>query len=123
MTEIDDTPLLDDDAGRLVRPYTVSKGRTTPTAKLDLMSMVRTTGAVPFANLDSEHAQALSLCFHPISVAEMSAHMRLPAMVIKVLLSDLVDCGAITAQAPNPMADPTDRTLLEALLNGLQRRL
>ncbi|QSB05206.1 DUF742 domain-containing protein [Natronoglycomyces albus] len=123
MRELDDDLLLDEDAGRLVRPYTVSKGRTAPTARLDLLSMVCTTGTVPFSRLDSEHAEVLSLCCDPISVAEMSAHMRLPAAVIKVLLSDLVECGAITSQAPDPLADPTDRSLLEALLNGLQRRL
>jgi hypothetical protein len=44
-------------------------------------------------------------------------------MVIKVLLSDLVDVGAIIAQAPDPDIDTTDQTVLEALLNGLQRRL
>jgi len=46
MTVQDSGSWLDGDAGRLVRPYTVSNGRTSPTAKLDLLSMVMATGDV-----------------------------------------------------------------------------
>jgi len=112
---------LDEDAGRLVRPYTVSNGRTRPTAVLELLSMVLTTGKVPAAHLDPDHAQALGLCGVPTSVAEVSAHLRLPVVVTKVLLSDLVDCGAVTTRPPGPAADPGDRSVLEALLLGLRR--
>jgi hypothetical protein len=114
---------LDDDAGRLVRPYTVSNGRTRPTTKLDLLSMVMATGRVPRAHLEPDHARALGLCTSPTTVAEIAAHLKLPAVVTKVLLSDLVDCGAVSIRAPGPAADPVDRSVLEALLNGLQRRL
>jgi DNA-binding IclR family transcriptional regulator len=58
-----------------------------------------------------------------VSVAEIAAHLRLPAAVTKVLLSDLVDCGAVTARAPRGHDTPTDRSLLEAVLDGLRRRL
>ncbi|MGA5406595.1 DUF742 domain-containing protein [Streptomyces lavendulocolor] len=118
-----DGPWLDDAAGRLVRPYTVSGGRTRPTAALDLLSLVRATGTVPRAHLGPEHTLALRLCDGPTSVAEVAAHMRLPAVVTKVLLSDLVDCGALTARAPRSYDTPTDRSLLEAVLDGLRRRL
>jgi hypothetical protein len=112
---------LDEDAGRLVRPYTVSNGRTRPTTALDLLSMVTTTGRVAQGHLDPDHAQTLGLCHAPTSVAEVSARLRLPVVVTKVLLSDLVDCGAVVARPPGPSADPTDRSVLEALLVGLQR--
>lgn len=119
----DEPLLLDDDAGRLVRPYTVSNGRTRPTSHLDLLSMVKSTGRVSHSEVGLDHAQMLGLCDNAISVAEVSAHMRLPAAVAKVLLSDLVDCGAITARAPQTAMDPTEVPLLEAVLDGLQRRL
>jgi hypothetical protein len=118
-----DGPWLDDAAGRLIRPYTVSGGRTRPTAALDLLSLVMATGSTPQAPLGPEHSQALGLCHGPTSVAEIAAHLRLPAVVTKVLLSDLVDCGALTARAPRFHDNPTDRSLLEAVLHGLQRRL
>lgn len=123
MTVSDGEAWFDDHAGRLVRPYTVSGGRTRPTNRLDLMTLVRATGHLTSAQFDPEHAEALDLCGSVASVAEIAARMRLPVMVTKVLLSDLVDCGAVVAQDPSGMADPTDRFILEALLDGLQRRL
>jgi Protein of unknown function (DUF742) len=118
-----DEPWLDDDAGRLVRPYTVSNGRTRPTTALDMLSMVMATGRPTPEHLDLDHAKALGLCHTPTSVAEIAAHLRLPVVVTKVLVSDLVDAGNVTTRPPGPAADPTDRSVLEALLDGLQRRL
>ncbi|WP_101257489.1 DUF742 domain-containing protein [Streptomyces barkulensis] len=124
MPEPEEGLWLDEAAGRLVRPYTVSNGRTRPTADFNLLTMVRSTGAEPQSCLGPDHAQVLSLCDGPITVAEIAAHVRLPAVVTKVLLSDLVDCGAVTTRAPMRMgADPTDRGLLEAVLHGLRKRL
>ncbi|WP_455356758.1 DUF742 domain-containing protein [Streptomyces sp. SYSU K217416] len=119
-----DRPWLDEACGRLIRPYAVSNGRTRPTTALDLLSLVMSTGTVPQSHLGPDHAQALGLCAGPTSVAEIAAHLRLPAVVTKVLLSDLVDCGAVTAKAPRFSDNPTDdRSLLEAVLDGLRRRL
>jgi hypothetical protein len=58
MTAGEDEVWLDDDAGPLIRPYTISAGRTRPTVELDLLSLVVATGHTPPA-LDPEHAKAL----------------------------------------------------------------
>ncbi|MFJ5137045.1 DUF742 domain-containing protein [Streptomyces sp. NPDC088707] len=123
VTTPEEGPWLDDAAGRLIRPYAVSGGRTRPTIALDLLSMVMATGSSPQAPMGPEHSLALGLCDGPTSVAEIAAHLRLPAVVTKVLLSDLMDCGALTARAPRFHANPTDRSLLEAVLDGLRQRL
>nr|WP_202551473.1 DUF742 domain-containing protein [Streptomyces sp. SID8352] len=108
----------------MVRPFTISNGRTRPTVALDLMSQVRATGAVPLGYLGPEHTQALALCRAPRAVAELAARLRLPVAVAKVLLADLVDCGALTAGPPAAFHHhPTDRALLEAVLDGLRRQL
>jgi hypothetical protein len=118
-----DEPFLDDAAGRLVRPFTVINGRTRPTISMDLLSMVMATGLPPQAPLEPEHTRALSLCYQPTTVAEIAAHLRLPVAVAKVVLSDLVDCEAVSVRAPHPVADLTNRSVLERLLNGLQDRV
>ncbi|MEU7577272.1 DUF742 domain-containing protein [Streptomyces sp. NPDC041068] len=118
-----DGPWLDDAAGRLVRPYTVSNGRTRPTSQLDLLSQVMATGSTPLGYLGPEHAEALALCEAPVSVAEIAAQLKLPAVVTKVILSDLLDCGVLTTKAPDFYHNPTDRSLLEAVLDGLRRQL
>ncbi|TDD34055.1 DUF742 domain-containing protein [Actinomadura sp. KC06] len=120
MTAGDEEVWVDDNAGPLVRPYTVTDGRTRPTVELDLLSLVVADGVLPPA-LDPEHAEALELCRTPTSVAEVAAHLRLPVAVTKILLADLMDHRAMIRQAAHTAADPTDRALLEKLLDGLQR--
>jgi hypothetical protein len=118
----DDYP-LDGDSGRLVRPYAVTYGRTAATRQLNLTSMVMATGGGFNGNLEPDHLHALALCQQPVSVAEIAATLRLPAAVAKVLLSDLVDCGALRTAPPPANDTSSNRELLERLLDGLQRRL
>lgn len=114
---------LDADAGRLVRPYTVSGGRTKPSVALDMLSMVRSTGRALKIDLTPEHSLALTLSRAPVTVAEIGAHLKLPVAVAKILLSDLIDQGAVTARPPDPAADPADRDILQRVLDGLHKRL
>ncbi|MFS8202173.1 DUF742 domain-containing protein [Streptomyces sp. CWNU-52B] len=123
MAAAGDGPWLDGAAGRLVRPYQVSNGRTRPSTELDLLSQVMASGVTPLGYLGPEHSQALDLCREPVSVAEVAAQLKLPAVVTKVLLSDLVDCGALSTKPPTFHHNPTDRSLLEAVLDGLRRQL
>jgi hypothetical protein len=123
MTDPEDGVWLDGDAGRLVRPYAVTNGRTNPSHRLDLMSMVVATGGGAPGQLEPDHVFVLGVCERPSSVAEIAARVRLPAVVTKVLLSDLADCGAVRTAPPPSPASATDLTLLERLLDGLQRRL
>jgi uncharacterized protein DUF742 len=122
MVSTDDEHWFDDAAGRLVRPYTVSNGRTEPTLRMELLSMVISTGRLPHGQLGPDHAQALGLCGSFTTVAEVAARLRLPAVVTKILLSDLVDCGAVDTRSPDPI-EPNNPAVLETILNALQRRL
>ncbi|AGZ40974.1 DUF742 domain-containing protein [Actinoplanes friuliensis] len=119
----DDEHWFDDAAGRLIRPYAVSNGRTEPTTRMELLSMVMATGRHPQGQLGPDHAQALGLCGSVTTVAEVAARLRLPAVVTKILLSDLVDWGAVDARSPDPMANASNPAVLETILNALQRRL
>ncbi|MGK5532252.1 DUF742 domain-containing protein [Streptomyces sp. URMC 129] len=119
-----DRPLLDDAAGRLTRPYTASGGRTRPAARLDLLTLVRATGRGIRRQVGPDHAQVLGLCQRPVPVAEIAARVRLPATITMVLLSDLLDWGAVAVDTPAPArGDRSDRALLEAVLHGLRERL
>jgi hypothetical protein len=118
-----DGPFIDEEAGRLVRPFTVSNGRTRPTVTMELLSMVTARSRVLPAQLELDHASALRLCVEPTTVAEIAAQLRLPVVITKVLLSDLVECAAVIVRPPDPLADHTDRPVLEKLLNALQNRI
>lgn len=114
---------LEADADRLIRPYTISNGRTKPSVALDLLSMVRATGRRPRNDLEPEHALALDLSRAPKTVAEIGAHLRLPVAVAKIVLSDLIDQGAVVARPPDPIADLADRDVLQRVIDGLHKRL
>lgn len=125
-----DTPWLDDSAGRVTRPYTASGGRTRAAVHLDLLSLVTATGVRPRVPLGAEHTLALRICAGTaaVTVAEVAGQLRLPAVVVKVLLADLMEYGAVSVRAPRfpggsgSFADD-DQTLLRAVLDGLRRRL
>lgn len=125
MPVVPNRPLLDDAAGPLVRPYTVSDGRTRPTAYFDLMTMVSATDVRPQDDMNPDHALVLSLCERPVAVAEIAALLRMPALVIKVLLSDLVESGAVATRSAHTSvtSDSIDLELLEAVLDGLRGQL
>jgi hypothetical protein len=105
-----------------VRPYTATYGRTQPSTTLDLMSLVKATGCgrVSLDRLGYEHAEALRLCHTPIAVAEVAAHLHQPANVAKVLLSDLIDAGAVITKPPAHDSYSNNPEILEALLVGLR---
>lgn len=122
-----DAPLLDDAVGRMVRPYTVCEGRTRPTCHFDLMTMVVATGATLRGVLGLDHTHVLELCRTPVTVAEIAGRTRMPATVIKVLLSDLVERGAVVTRPFDLANQGSDSApgldLLEALRDGLLKRL
>jgi hypothetical protein len=117
------TSHFDAAAGSLVRPYTMTGGRTRPAGSgLDMISIVVTTRErVDWTALEPEHAAILRLCRRPVSVAELSAQLDIPMTVVKVLLGDLIARGDVLARAPLPPAELPELTLLQAVLDGIRR--
>lgn len=70
-----------------------------------------------------EAARAVEACrVQPCSVAEVAALTDLPVQAAKIILSDLIDCGALVMALPGPGASD-HLQLLEALRSGLETRL
>src|ERR671916_827337 len=94
---------LDEDAGPVVRPYAMTRGRTRPTSgEFDLIALIMANQPVPpgGGGLGPEHVAIIGLCSRPLSVAEISAHLDLPVGIIRVLLGDLLDGGFILVREP-----------------------
>ena len=106
-----------------VRPYAMTSGRTKPSTPLDLMSLVRATGrgVVGKSRLGVEHSMALALCESTTSVAEISALLHRPVTVTKVVLSDLIELGAVIAKFAPRESYSNDPAILEAVIDGLRR--
>jgi hypothetical protein len=115
---------LDDEAGPVVRPYALTGGRTRASREgFDLIAIIATAATSTFAppNAGPEHVAILDLCVRPLSVAEISAKLKLPLGVVRVLLGDLLDLGLIVVRRPETAENrlPNERVLKE-VLNGLQ---
>jgi hypothetical protein len=114
---------LDEDAGPVVRPYAMTQGRTRPTTgEFDLIALVVATQPAPgsMVGLQPEHVAIINLCQHPLSVAEVSAHLDLPVGTVRVLLGDLLDGGLILARGPRPVEQLHNQHVLKAVINGLR---
>ncbi len=115
----------------LVRPYTITRGRTA--AGQDDLTLISVVTALPTDSDDSglrlielqpEHRAVLSLCREPKAVAEIAAHMNLPISVTKILIGDLIAAGGVRARPPLAFAYASgfpDITILEAVRDGLRR--
>jgi hypothetical protein len=107
--------------GLRVRPYAITGGRTRARTELDIEAIVYRTplGETEGTNLPLERGQILTLLTDPQSAAEISAHLRLPLGVTRVILGDLVDEGYVALNSRSNTGRP-DLRLLERVLDGLQ---
>src|SRR5882757_5583516 len=120
----------DDAAGPVVRPYAMTRGRTSNAAetKIDLIALVVTKSeAGDTAALDDdhslspEHLDIVERCqVQAISVAELAADLDLPVGVVRVLVGDLLAAAHVHIHKPVPPAELPDESLLREVINGLR---
>ncbi|KUJ58663.1 hypothetical protein ADL25_00075 [Streptomyces sp. NRRL F-5122] len=118
---------FDDEAGPVVRPYAMTRGRTSHAAqhRLDLIAVVVTEPHVddpePDPSLSPEHVDIVELCRDaPQSVAEIAAELDLPVGVVRVLVGDLADEGLVHVTRPVPPAELVDESILRDVISGLR---
>jgi hypothetical protein len=118
--------MSDDDVDRTlrVRPYAMTGGRTRSQNDLPIETIVKSTlrGLTMTSRLTLERKQIVAMCTAPLSIAEVSAHLRVPLGVARVLVGDMTGEGLLeTNQTPTTRADHRpDVKLLERVLDGLQ---
>ncbi|MFE9684904.1 DUF742 domain-containing protein [Streptomyces sp. NPDC002701] len=118
---------FDDEAGPVVRPYAMTRGRTTSPGqhRLDLIAVVvaEQHAQDPEADnsLSPEHVDIVELCRDaPQSVAELAAELDLPIGVVRVLIGDLVEDELVRVRRPVPPAELPDESILRDVISGLR---
>jgi hypothetical protein len=112
---------VDSDAGPLVRPYAITRGRTQPRGeRFDLVTILVGTGRpTPRpGGLSHEQIRLLDLCRLSYTIADLASEMDLPLGVVAVLADDLIELGLLTVVR----ATSTDRPDL-ALLRRIRDEL
>ncbi|MBY8882644.1 DUF742 domain-containing protein [Actinacidiphila acidipaludis] len=114
-----------------VRPYALTGGRTRSGHLLLVETFVATIdapGEQPVLTRGGwaervmpELSAIVELCRRMRSVAEISALLRIPLGVVRVLISDLADQGRIRVYGTGHESGSPDRALLERVLSGLRR--
>ncbi|MEU2433822.1 DUF742 domain-containing protein [Streptomyces sp. NPDC007861] len=114
-----------------VRPYSLTGGRTRFGHVLLVETFVAALEAgderreLTNGNLTSrvmpEMRAIVELCRRMRTVAEISALLKMPLGVVRVLLSDLADQGKIRVYGTGYGEGRPDRALLERVLSGLRR--
>lgn len=115
---------FDQEAGPVVRPYAVTRGRAWPLGTtLDLIDVVaavdQPTIDTRWLELEPEHRLLLAMCRNPVSVADLTASTELPLGVVRVLLGDLQEHGLIAIARP-PRSDSPNVSVLKTVLKGLR---
>lgn len=90
-------------------------------ADIDLVTLIVARSPDPPPSATPEQAALLRLCVAPLSVAELSAYLSLPFSAVTVLLTDLLAAELVQARSPVVRKALPDRSLLEAVMHGLQR--
>ena len=111
--------------GRVVRPYTMTGGRTRPNldaGDLELETLVSTTalGETNAPTLELEWHSIAMLCREVLSIAEIAAHLDIPIGVARVLVGDMAHEGLLSLHRPTSPDDRPDLALLERVLYGLR---
>nr|WP_202555251.1 DUF742 domain-containing protein [Streptomyces sp. SID4950] len=102
--------------------YTVTGGRSEADDTFDLVTLI-VSECEPTAGMQSEHVRILELCRHPTALVEVSAELKMPITVVRILLGDLHDMGRISARHPRAAASVAslpETALLQEVLHGLR---
>jgi hypothetical protein len=107
----------------LVRPYAVTGGRTQPKYQLQIEAMVAASHyeARDLSILSPECQAILGFCRDWRSVAEISAVLRMPLGVARVLIADMAMDGLVRVHQIDHEQGRPDMNLLERVLSGLRK--
>jgi Protein of unknown function (DUF742) len=110
-------------ASALVRPYAVTGGRTKPRYHLQIEAMVAASHyeARDLSVLSPECQAILGFCRDWRSVAEISAVLRMPLGVARVLIADMAMEGLVRVHQIDHAHGGPDINLLERVLSGLRK--
>jgi hypothetical protein len=114
---------LSDGGSAFVRPYAVTGGRTKPSYQLQIEAMVAASHyeARDLSVLSPECQAILGFCRDWRSVAEISAVLRMPLGVARVLIADMAMEGLVRVHQIDHAQGRPDINLLERVLSGLRK--
>lgn len=105
------------------RPFVLSGGRTEPKHLLDLRTFVSVTrAAAELENLTPQHCRVLDACrADSVTVADVVVSVPYPLVVARILISDLIEKGALTHRLTVVLDEAPEPEFLRRLSRALHK--
>jgi hypothetical protein len=114
-------------AGRHVRPYAITGGRTRHSQhNFSLITLVVALSPDPDETdhepLEPEEAHILALCRdQALAIAEIAGRLDLPVSVVKILCGDLLNASLILVQAPPGQEEQASVETIERVMDAIRQ--
>jgi hypothetical protein len=110
----------EDLTGRLVRPYTITGGRTDVDSDISLETQIQASSRASqhLGAYRWEAAEVVELVQAPMALIEIAARLEIPIGVARVIVADLVVDGAVVLRFPAKTR--SFASLLEGVLDGVR---
>lgn len=119
----DEHTWLDEEAGPVVRPYTLTGGRSRPfTSGLNMLTYVEALYApdADLVGLQPEQRAILEMTRTATTVAELAARLDLPVGVVRVLVGDLIQANLVSTFEADALVRAPGDDILQAVIDGLR---
>ena len=113
----DDGVVYEDDEPH-TRPFIVASGKTKPTAHVAIEMLVEATGLDKLVRF--EKRKVLDRAATPISVAELSAHLKMPIGTTMVVVGELLDEGLLKAHKTAEHSGLTDINIMTRIIQRVR---
>jgi len=113
----DDIIFEDDDPA--TRPYVVTGGNTRVEGSVAVETLVETVD-LESANLRFEKGRVVELASSPLSVAELSAHLKMPIGTTMVLVGELIGDGQLRQHQTLSGSNLSELNIMTRIINRVR---
>ncbi len=103
----------------MVRPFMVTGGRTESNLPVEAMVVDAADGRAALPSTVEYH-RIYRLCAEPHAIAELSAKAKLPLGVVRVLVSDLIESGALS-QAQSVVGSVDELDFIDRIIMAVEQ--
>ena len=115
-----DDEIILEDTMPATRPYVVTGGNTRPTGSVAIETLVETVPAEARGLRFEKERVAQLASSSPLSVAELSAHLKMPIGTTMVLVGELIGTGTLRSHQTSTTSDLSDLNIMNRIINRVR---
>ncbi len=115
-----DDEIILEDVMPSTRPYVVTGGNTRPEGAVAIETLVETVPAEAMGLRFEKERVAQLASSAPLSVAELSAHLKMPIGTTMVLVGELIGTGTLRSHQTSTSSDLSDLNIMTRIINRVR---